>query len=51
MLQNNWGQAYSTTVAKIHLDFPVQMRSAPTMTYNSPFTNLVEDESILFGEE
>ena len=46
MLQNNWGQAYSTTVAKIHLDFPVQMRSAPTMTYNSPFTNLVEENGV-----
>jgi len=43
MLINNWGQAYSTTVAKIHLDFPVRMRA---MTYNSPFTNLIEENGI-----
>ena len=42
----NWGQAYSSTQAKIHVKFPVPMRANPTMSYTSPFTNMLEENGI-----
>jgi hypothetical protein len=43
---DNFGQMYSGTQGKVGLKYPRVMRAAPTVTANSPFTSLVEENGV-----
>ena len=44
--RDNFGQLYSSTQGKVGLKFPVIMRAAATVTANSPFTNMLEENGV-----
>ena len=43
---DNFGSFHGTTAGKVALKFPRVMRAAPTMTFNSPFTSLIERNGV-----
>jgi len=43
---DNFGSFHNSTEGKVALKFPRVMRAAPTVTTNSPFTNLVEESGV-----
>jgi len=44
--RDNFGQLYSSSQGKVALKFPVIMRADPTVTANSPFTNMLEENGV-----
>lgn len=44
--RDNFGQLYSSTQGKVGLKFPVIMRAAATVTANSPFTSMLEENGV-----
>jgi len=44
--RDNFGQLYSSTQGKVGLKFPVIMRTAATVTANSPFTSMLEENGV-----
>jgi hypothetical protein len=43
---DNFGSFHNSTEGKVALKFPRVMRAAPTVTTNSPFTDLVEESGV-----
>ena len=43
---DNFGSFHNATEAKVALKYPRVMRAAPSVTTNSPFTNLVEESGV-----
>jgi hypothetical protein len=43
---DNFGSFHGTTAGKVALKFPRVMRAAPTMSFNSPYTSLIERNGV-----